>query len=384
MDEEEGLLDLVGRMYDAALQPETWPDVLTRAADGLEAKSASLILQESAAAEPSGPGVTQAHVARLDPDTLAEYQRTWVPLDLGLQAMQLMAPGAIATDESVANSREWRRSAIYNDFLLPRQIARVLAGLPLKDGQGMAHVFFHRPASDGPYEARERRLLRRLMPHLTRTLMIRRHLLDLNTQRQAVAAALDRLPVGILLLAADARVLHLNHAAEAIVAEADGLTIGKSGLSAVLAAETRALQRCVREAVATGEGRGVGCGGSLRVSRPSLRGPLSVVVSPLRMPSALESRGGAVAVAFVTDPARTRTLPEGMMRALYGLTPAEDRVARRLARGESLAEVARHLEVALETVRTHLKRALQKTDTRRQAELVALMARLVSEPVDRR
>jgi len=56
-----------------------------------------------------------------------------------------------------------------------------------------------------------------------------------------------------------------------------------------------------------------------------------------------------------------------------GLTPAEARVAVRMARGSSTARVARELGVSLETVRTHLKRIYAKLGTTRQADLVRIL-----------
>ncbi len=64
-----------------------------------------------------------------------------------------------------------------------------------------------------------------------------------------------------------------------------------------------------------------------------------------------------------------------MLEQRYGLTRAESRIVRRLAAGRSLAEIAGELGVGTETVRTHTKRAMQKTGTHRQAEMVALMLR---------
>jgi DNA-binding CsgD family transcriptional regulator len=64
-----------------------------------------------------------------------------------------------------------------------------------------------------------------------------------------------------------------------------------------------------------------------------------------------------------------------MLEQRYGLTRAESRIVRRLAAGRSLLEIARELGVGTETVRTHTKRAMHKTNTHRQAELVALMLR---------
>jgi len=56
-----------------------------------------------------------------------------------------------------------------------------------------------------------------------------------------------------------------------------------------------------------------------------------------------------------------------------GLTPAEGDVVLALARGLSLADIARDRHVSLETVRTHVKRSLAKADVRRQSDLVRLV-----------
>jgi len=57
----------------------------------------------------------------------------------------------------------------------------------------------------------------------------------------------------------------------------------------------------------------------------------------------------------------------------FDLTPAEARVALSLTAGRTPAEVAGHLQIAVGTVRTHLKRAYDKTKTRGQRELAELV-----------
>jgi DNA-binding CsgD family transcriptional regulator len=64
------------------------------------------------------------------------------------------------------------------------------------------------------------------------------------------------------------------------------------------------------------------------------------------------------------------------MRQLYGLTPAEARVANLLLEGLEVREAAERLGITLETARFHLKRVLAKTGTRRQTELLRLMLSL--------
>ena len=66
-----------------------------------------------------------------------------------------------------------------------------------------------------------------------------------------------------------------------------------------------------------------------------------------------------------------------MLQCALGLTVAEARVALLLRGHADLAQVAQQLDVAVSTVRTHLKHAFQKTGTRRQSELALLVDRLV-------
>lgn len=63
------------------------------------------------------------------------------------------------------------------------------------------------------------------------------------------------------------------------------------------------------------------------------------------------------------------------MAERYALTKAEARIARHLARGESLIQTADAIGISHETARTHLKSIFAKTDTKRQAELVLLLAK---------
>lgn len=68
---------------------------------------------------------------------------------------------------------------------------------------------------------------------------------------------------------------------------------------------------------------------------------------------------------------RSAPLDGGLLAALFGFTPTEARVALLLAQGWDAAEIAIALEVQVNTVRSHVKQLLAKSDTRRQAEFVA-------------
>lgn len=62
----------------------------------------------------------------------------------------------------------------------------------------------------------------------------------------------------------------------------------------------------------------------------------------------------------------------------FDLTPTEARVAIALTEGRQPAQIAEHFHVARTTVAFHMRNIFQKTQTGRQAELVALLLRPIS------
>jgi DNA-binding CsgD family transcriptional regulator len=79
----------------------------------------------------------------------------------------------------------------------------------------------------------------------------------------------------------------------------------------------------------------------------------------------------------VRDAERPQLLADRLV-ALFGLTPTEAAIAVELSAGLSTDEIAPRLQIAVGTVRWHLKRILAKTGSSRQAELVALLLRSVA------
>ncbi len=67
---------------------------------------------------------------------------------------------------------------------------------------------------------------------------------------------------------------------------------------------------------------------------------------------------------------------EQVLQRVFDLTQAEVRLAQGIARGDSLEEVAAGLGIKISTARTQLASIFTKTQTRRQAKLVALLGTL--------
>ena len=131
----------------------------------------------------------------------------------------------------------------------------------------------------------------------------------------------------------------------------------------------------LKGAVAAGSGSGISCGGALLIERKSQTNPLRITVTPFLFPVPGNSAQLA-ALVFVSDPASSPQSRGAALKALYGLTPTEIRLADLLLEGADLRRVADRMGLTLETTRFHTKRVLAKTGTRRQAELLRLMLSL--------
>lgn len=80
-----------------------------------------------------------------------------------------------------------------------------------------------------------------------------------------------------------------------------------------------------------------------------------------------------LALLIVARPEAQSTLRPEDLQSLFGLTPAEARLACTLAEGKSLNEFAEDPQLSSHTVRSEMKAVLEKTDTHRQAALVKVL-----------
>ena len=75
----------------------------------------------------------------------------------------------------------------------------------------------------------------------------------------------------------------------------------------------------------------------------------------------------------VTDLEAGVSLPQQKLRDLFGLTPAETRLALAIFEGLAPREAAERFAVSPHTVHAQLARIFEKTGVSRQADLVRLM-----------
>jgi DNA-binding response OmpR family regulator/DNA-binding CsgD family transcriptional regulator len=185
--------------------------------------------------------------------------------------------------------------------------------------------------------------------------------------------ALNRISVGVFLIDSERKVLFRNRRADELLDEADGISLSREGLlRGEKPQQTQALRAIVDVAiarVAVGDRQG---SEAVALMRNSGRRPLHAVACPLGRGAA--GPGEPVVGLFVTDPEWRPSDAAQAVAQLYGLSPAETRLALALVKGLRLDEIADEFGLSRNTVSYTLKNLFRKTETDRQADLIGLFS----------
>lgn len=371
----ERFSDLVGFIYDAAIDPTRWPVAMEAIRVELDFQNSTLSLQLL----PSGDTLTNvtcnippSYVEMMDragADVLEQWGGPEVAMSLPLHEP------AVLTRVNPAFDFDSTRNQYAVNFAKPQGIVDVMAIGLARSSQAIGSLAFGRHKRSGPIGEREIEIATLLVPHLQRAATINR-MLDAGALAKAnFTVTLDRLSAPVFLIAQDMRIIHANPAARAIVETDGGLSSRQNLLVAKSGPVNNALMAAVRQSAQDQSQlarRGLGI---------PLRGANGVAaalhVLPLRL-SPARADNEPVAAVFVAAADTPFVAPSGIVEALFDLTPAEAKVFACIAQGETLTGTAKSLGVKHSTCKTHLLRIYDKMGASRQADLILIAAALTA------
>lgn len=369
MVDESRILSLVRLTYEAVEAPEGWNSLLSALSATLHAQVATLDVYDTAKRQGN-----VAAAVNLDPSFGLTYATHFAAKNLWQNHRpHLILPGRAVTGQMLVPDEILFRSEFYQDLLRHEDIFHLIGARILEKGPLTANLSLFRPRERERFGGEELAVLQVLLPHLQQAIRLSRHFAELDALARLSRSVLDRVPVGVFLLDGFGRPVVLNKAAEEILALRDGLSMTSYGLKASGPKENAALSALVLQAISAARGNklgGLGASGILPVSRPSCKRPFLVEVVPYAPQSGAEEGNVSVAV-FVSDP--EALVKPSHLGCAFGLTPAEETLAVRLAQGETLEAAADESGVSLNTARTHLKHIFAKTGVGRQSELIRLL-----------
>jgi DNA-binding CsgD family transcriptional regulator len=358
--EDGGVEAVIDAIYECALVPETWPQVLDRLVRIVDAHGAFLFTYE-----PDDPRWIFA-------DCIREESRVGLEKFMAFGGMHrlprieraraLRHPGFV-TDHMVFTPEEMEREPFYRDFWFPRGFgfaAATFIDVPTGEVQILS---VERMLARGPVEPEVLARMDVLRPHIARAAVLTARLR--RERLQATAAALDLVGFAALVMNGQGRVLAANGRAEA------------SGAVRWLARDRVALRDKAADALLRAALGAIGdeaapATRSFPVRVEGEAAPLVAHVLPVRGIARDLALGSAAVVVFTAATVRGAP-PLELVQSLFDLTPAEARVARGVAEGRTLQAIAAAAGVRIGTIRIQLKAVFAKTGCTRQAELAALL-----------
>ncbi|WP_119269480.1 helix-turn-helix transcriptional regulator [Taklimakanibacter deserti] len=349
--------------FQAAALPEQWPGALEFLGNSLGAVGVEMLPVHtgSLVCSPAMDEVVQDFVAsRWFPDN--PFMRRGLELTRAgrqglISSAEMLTPEEMVRDPFV---NEWRRK-----FRLGPQAGMVLVNQP---PDLIMPIVFEQRLSDEPYERAEltkmNGLLALLKPAVNLALKV-----GFSASRR-MADSVGQPGREIILFSRSGRVLHAPAALEERFGDALYLRAGTLGAWNHDANER--LSSAVKRATGTAP-PGERVARSFALPRKHGGRPLIGQVVPLTG-AAHDVFMLARAVLIITDPLANQDRTSTPVRELYGLTPAEARLASRVGAGEQLADIAAAENITIETARSRLKLVLAKTGTHRQTELALLIS----------
>lgn len=361
---------LVGELYGSLAEGASIPDAVSAIGDAIASHVTALHRED-----PRGGGsmelagaLSLAEMGELHADYERRFQgqNLWVvrSLDslprLGVQATEDIVPWA-----------ELQESEYYRHMLRRMDVAHAVGVSVAAERSGeRVIVSFNRSAAAGAMTREEVELVKALRPHLVSAHALHANLLRLQEGQRSLRAAFDRSVVATLVLDRAGWVLEHNHAAEKLfVAREHGIHLAAGGVLAFQRPEARerflaALRRIALGGAATQP---------VLVAARAGGGARNCFMHLCRAPN-----DRVVATLIDSDCAGDAEYSRQALQAALGITAQEARVCLALRALGDPDAVALQLGVRLSTVRSHLKRAFEKSGASRQSELVRVVDRIVS------
>ncbi|MGZ3296369.1 MAG: helix-turn-helix transcriptional regulator [Xanthobacteraceae bacterium] len=369
MGQETRLFELIGEIYDAALDPSLWGEVVGKAGHFVGGPAAAIFSKSPIA----GTGSVY-YESGIDPYYRELYFEKYVKLDPATTGHYFADIGQPIATADLMPYDEFLETQFYKEWAQPQGLVDFVSAVLDKSVTSAALFGVFRHERDGVVDDEARRRMHLIVPHIRRAILVGR-LIDLKSAEAATFAdTLDGLSAGICLVDASGRIVHANAACHVILEAGDLFCVTGGRLVARDAEVDQTLQALF---AAAGDG-------DVAIGTQGIALPLTgqdgarYIAHVLPLTSGARRLTGvaytAVAAVFIRKAALESPAPPEVIARTYKLTPTELRVLLAIVEVGGVPEVATALGVAETTIKTHLGRLFVKTGAARQADLVKIVA----------
>lgn len=371
-------IDLI---YEAAERPGQWRPLYEALQEALGVKSIHML-----AIDKRHGTLSYSDGANMPVQGELAYMQHYRFMDPRLPVILQRPLGEWTHCHEILSEEEVARHPFYQEFLIPYD-RRYMSGFKLADTPEATVVFVTlTSAAQGPLSEEGRAFLDRLAPHLRRACRISLQNFVYSTQALVGHMLVDKLRQPVLLMSTTGEVMHGNQAAQELLRSTrlvqvqDGrLKLPRTQMDELLRTCAELEQALKVAATAGGEDAQGRTGGfrSLQIKGAEDQEALYAFFTVLSPQGAMGVFGlRPVVMLLFYHPSSAPAIDSSLLYAVFGLTPAECRIATLLAEGLSLKQIAQVQGTQPDTVRKQLRAIYQKTATNRQPDLIRLLLHL--------
>jgi DNA-binding CsgD family transcriptional regulator/PAS domain-containing protein len=367
--EAEELSALIGEIYDAALDPTLWPAAFDKVCAYTKSS------QVSVAAQNTIHKTAEFYFASgLDQKYEQLYRQKYCKINPVFPTMIFFEVEQAHWIPDVLPRDEFCRTRFFREWVGPQGFMDGLFANVDKSATTCTLITLMRRVSDGLVDDELRRRFGLVIPHIRRALLIGKVIDHHKVEAAMLADTLDGLASALFLVDGNGRIIHANASAHNMLSEGNVLRAPNGVLRTFDLRTDQALLDIFTAA----------SGGDAPIGVKGIAVPLEArngeahIAHVLPLTAGARRRAGttyrAVAAIFVRKAALDARSPFEVIAQRFGLTDTELRVLFSIIEVGAPAEVAEVLGVREGTIRTHLHRLFEKTQTNRQADLVRLVA----------
>lgn len=358
--------EAVRNIYDVVLSPDRWPATMDSIAALSDSTGAILHAKtpDGWAIPVHSPSIADALEAYVKEGWSARNPWLEHSIDAGFQI------GDVYQNLDIVTAEEMERNPFHAEFLARFRLGRHMAALIHSPLGNPTCLVAHRDMSKGPFQKAEVDTHLLVAHHLEQSLRITSQLMQSNMAHQTLSGAFDAIERPAFILDENLHPIKLNPSAEKIIGK---YFLEEEGqLTPILQDEKDTFSDIVRKAQNLTRDHGE----ALQPTAISARNRKErIVVWSVPLGGASADRLGLARsqknVLVLAQPLKQQRLVDPtVIRSVYGLTPAEARLASLLAGGRTVKQAASELGLTQGSARFVLNRIFKKVGVHRQSELV--------------
>ena len=381
---EQSFQRFIDLIYEAAEKPERWRHLYEELQVALDVKSIHML-----AVDKRHGTLSYSDGANMPVQGELAYMQHYRFIDPRLPVILQRPMGEWTHCHEILSEEEVARHPFYQEFLIPYD-RRYMSGCKLADTPDATVVFVTLTGqAQGPLGPEQQAFLDRLLPHLRRATRIGIQNFVYSSQALVGHLLVNKLRQPVILMSPGGEVMHANEAAHELLRSTSLVEIADGKLKLPRRHLQELLRNCadLEQTVKIAAREGAPAAPEVESSASQFRsmhitadsGSESVyafytVLSPQAAMGTFGLR--PVVMLLFYHPGSAPAIDSGLLYAVFGLTPAECRIASLLAEGLSLKQIAQVQGTQHETVRKQLRSIYQKTATNRQPELIRLLLHL--------